>query len=113
METFIITTPQEKHQVELKKWITGREYEEIQAPLNNLKVQIDASKTNPAILSEINLGEITRKTTEIAIKTIVVSIDGDKNNVLDKVLNMAKNDYLFVVQEVDKVYKGDFFQKAE
>jgi len=114
MDTKTIITPFGKNVVELKEWITGKEYEEIQKPIKDIKVLLEASNSNKGIVkSEINAGEATRKSTEIAIKTIVISIDGSKEGILGKIESMRKEDYLFILKEVDKVVSGENFTIPE
>jgi hypothetical protein len=106
----LITTPIKKHKVELKDFITGREFEEIQKPITDVKIQIEAGGKG---VGEINAGEVQRKSTEKAIEIIVVSIDGETKDVLNKVYDMPSKDYSFVLAEVDKVGKGVNFTKPE
>lgn len=100
-----IITPKEKHKILMVEWISGREGIEIDKPILNVKMSVE-KKTG-----EINLGEAIRSSKEIAIKIIIVSIDGDSKNILDRVLDMPKSEYEFVIGEVDKVISGEDFTK--
>lgn len=103
-----IITPIEKNEIILIDSITGGEYEDIQRPITDVKLMID---TLGMAKGEINAGEATRKSIETAIKIVVVSIDGEKKNILEKLREMHKDDYLFVLKEVDKVVQGEDFIK--
>lgn len=103
-----IITPIDKYEIVLVDNITGGEYEEIQRPITDIKLMVDVLG---ATKGEINAGEVVRKSTETAIKIVVVSIDGEKKDILEKIMAMHKNDYLFVLEEVDKIVKGENFTK--
>lgn len=101
-----ITTPIHKHKVELNAWITGQEYEDIQAPMNNIKFSLGGVGS---IKSEITAGEVVKKTEEVATNIILVSIDGDKKDLVNRLRQMHKNDYLFVLKEIDSIAKNEDF----
>jgi hypothetical protein len=106
MKTKIVETPQEKHKVEIKEWITGRESEEIEAPITDVRFKVNMKGQGDA---EINAGEAVRKSAENAVKIVVVSVDGATDDVLKRVLDMPKVDYKFVMGEVDKIVRGEGF----
>ena len=108
MNTKIITTPINECKVELKAWITGGEYEEIQKPITDVKLLIDTLGTAKG---EINVGDASQKSTENAINVVVVSVDDEKKDIVKKIKGMHRDDYLFVLREVDNVYKGENFPK--
>lgn len=60
---------------------------------------------------EINAGDAIRKSTETAIKIVVVSVDGKKENILERLRSLRKEDYLFVLDEIDKIVKRENFPK--
>jgi hypothetical protein len=114
METKTIITPIGKNKVELKNWINGREYEEIQKPITDIKATFETAGLDRGLgKGEMNVGEVYRKSTENAIKIVVISIDGDAKNILDRVMSMRKEDYLFVVRKVDEVVTGKNFTPPE
>lgn len=105
-----IITPILNRKVELKDWITGREQQEIMKPITDTKMTISSKGESS---TEINIGEAQRKSTEKAIEFVVISIDGDKKDILNRVYDMPSKDYDFVVKKVDSIVKGDDFQQAE
>jgi len=105
-----IITPFIKHKVELKDFITGREANEIQKPVLDLKMNINASKGSEG---EFSIGDISEKMTDNMIKIIVVSIDGDKKDIVNRLKDMRNEDYKFVLREVEKVYNGENFTNPE
>jgi len=103
-ETKIITTPVDGHKVELKSYIIGRELEEIDDVLyEEMKMSAIVEGQKRGANIDFNNARFIRKQLHKAIEILVVSVDGSKENVLDKVLNMKKDDYLFVVNEIDKI----------
>jgi hypothetical protein len=98
-------TPIQKIDIEFKDYITGRDEEDIQRPITSVKFQIGVKGEGSG---EINAGEAIEKSKHIAIQRVVLSVNGKTENVLDAVLDLHKDDYKFVMEEVDKVVKGDF-----
>lgn len=104
-----IKTPLKNHIVELKDWITGRELEEINKPINDIKWKLEEGKLG----GEASIGDVSKKSAEKALEIVVISIDGDKKDLVNKVYDMPVKDYKFVLGKVDEIVKGDNFQKAE
>jgi hypothetical protein len=104
----IIKTPVNKIEVELKDFITGREGEEIDKPIMDVRFKIGTSGQGNA---EINVGEAIKKSTEIAVGIVVLSVDGKKEDILNSVLDLPKKDYKFVLDNVDKIVRGEDFTK--
>lgn len=99
--TISVTTPESKHVVILKEWITGREFESLNEPLlKNYKVSskgsIEDSEVSGSLISEMN---------RQALLVWIVSIDGSTENVVDKALDMRKEDYQFVVDKINELSK--------
>ncbi|XOB41800.1 MAG: hypothetical protein ACKKMS_00150 [Candidatus Nealsonbacteria bacterium] len=110
METKTITTPMKGHKIELREWITGKEYEEIQKPITDIRAIFETTGIGKGMgRGEVNVGEASRKSTENAIKIIVISVDGEDKNILGKVQSMRSEDYLFVLKEVDNIATGKNF----
>ena len=101
-ETKEIITPVDKHKVVLNAWITGREKRELRNVfLSKMKVGKAETETNPAVLTD----EAENK----AITMIVVSVDGVKDKIIDKILDMKGKDYDFVIKEINKVSRETDF----
>jgi len=111
MDTKTITTPIKKCKVVVKEWITGGEYEDVQKPITGAKMLVDLKGNEKTVKSEINVGEVTQESTDIAIKIVVISIDGETKDIIEKVKSMHKNDYLFVINAVDEICTGENFPK--
>ena len=47
--------------------------------------------------------EIQFKNQNAKIEAVVISFDGSKDNILDKVSNIRKEDFKFVLEEVNKI----------
>jgi len=102
-----IITPVNKVKVELREWISGRDERDIQRPIMAVKFQLGSKGEGSG---EINVGEATEQSKNIAVQKVVLSVDGKTENVLDLVLDMHKQDFEFVLKEVDKVVGGDFIK---
>jgi hypothetical protein len=105
-----IITPKLKKKLELKEWITGGDFEEINKPITDVKFEVGSSGAGKA---EINAGEAQRKSIEKAIEIIVVSVDGDEKDILKKIYALPVTDYQFVLSQVNRVKTGEDFTKAE
>ena len=106
-ETKIIQTPN-KHKVEMKSYITGREKRELRSIfLKEMNFGIQDGGTE---IKEMK-GDIIDKAEDKAIEIVVVSVDGKKENVVDAVLSMNSKDYDFIIKEINKVTKdADFLE---
>lgn len=101
-ETRVIETPVQKKKVTIYTYITGRELEYIQEPLLQAMNVRNASKD-----VEINGLDISkvRESTHRLIEKHVVSVDGNKDNVVDQILDMHQQDYQFVVDDLNGAVK--------
>lgn len=106
-ENIEIVTPVGKHKVELKTWITGRESMKLnQAMMKHMKVNQDSLKQigqeSKIEIESVDLPNLTAELNTASIEIYVVSVDGNKENVLDIVLDMLEEDYNFVLAEIEK-----------
>ena len=106
METKKIVCPFSKTEVELKAWITIGESKAIERPFKSLKMTVDSSGIGKG---EMDAGTATDETIRIAVETVVVSVAGKTDKIYDTVMAMRKNDGQFVLDEVDKIVKGEDF----
>lgn len=96
-ETRSLTTPVKKQTVIIKDWITGREKRAItEVFLNGSEFQEDGNKPKFK-------GELVNTSQDITIKTLVVSVDGKTDNVLETVLDMHSEDFEFLITEINKI----------
>lgn len=105
-ETKTVVTPIGKQKIVLKAWITGREKRELRNVfLAKVKIAGGVAETDVNSVDVINAAE------NKAIDTVVVSIDGDSKNLLDKILDMRSQDYNFVIGEINKITREEDFLK--
>jgi len=110
-ETKEIVTPVDKHKVVIKAWITGREKRALGRPfLSGMKFSVTEGEPKA---EDINPGELMEKAENIAIETIVVSVNGQTEKIVDKILDMKEKDYEFVKSEINKVTTEVDFRKPE
>lgn len=108
-DTFEIVTPVKGHKVVLRSWITGRESQKIDSAMfKGVGTTGDGKRLQPK-LSDTMLADQENASIEV----IVVSVDGKDNDLVNTVLNMRKQDYDFVLKEVDRVVNGDVPEKKE
>lgn len=97
------TTPVNKHVVEIKAWITGRDTEHINGAF------FEGTKVKPTQAGSVEFGAIDlSKSTEVTHRNIeawIVSVDGVKESVLEDVLNMHKDDYDSVLKAIEEMAK--------
>ena len=110
-ETHEIITPLKGHKVVLRSWITGRESQKIDnAMVQGIGVTQQGKKQQ--LTPQIKEAALSAQE-NAAIESIVVSVDGNSNDVLNRVLDMRKQDYQAVVDEVERVVDGDLDEKKE
>lgn len=109
-ETKVIETPKEKHKVELKTYITGREIRQVEQVFYE---DIDVSLVGKtADIKSVN-PNLMLKSQDKMIEMLVVSVDGEKDNLLQRVLDMHSNDYHFLLNEINKVSEGSGIDKKK
>lgn len=97
-ETLTIETPIDKHKVMLKAWITGKEKRELR------NIFFEGIKFSGKEAESIgNSAEIMNKAEDKAIETVVVSVNGKQEGILDLILGMKMQDYDFVKAEINKI----------
>lgn len=105
-ETKTIETPVAGHEVVLKAWITGRERRNLRKPFTE-KMKVRSGGTDKARVDIENTGDIIEKVENSLIETIVVSVDGEREGVLDTVLDMRDTDFDSIMKEVDRISGRD------
>jgi len=111
-ETIEVETPIEKHKVVLKKWLTVRERRAILRPyLEGMQFNLKGESGENLEVAGINPADLTEKVENIMIETIIVSVDGDSENVLEKVLNMRTGDWEFLKKKLNEVIGEKDFLK--
>lgn len=98
-ETKKITTPLSAQVVELRTYLIGREKRALQNIFlgKNLAVSLDAQN-----ITGID-AEVLEKAQELAWNTVIASIDGNAENIVEKVLDMRSEDYEFVLAAVNEI----------
>jgi hypothetical protein len=106
-ETKTIKTPSGVN-VEIKTYITGREVNELEDIIfNEVNLSAVAGEKKPGANVNFNNASFIRKQIHRTIEIMVVSVNESKEDVLNKILDLKKEDYQFVMQEIDKVTKED------
>lgn len=115
-ETKEITTPIGNNKVVLKAWLTGRERREIRSVLLD---NVNFSAGSKGADQEGDLqpdyeikGSILEEAQNKAMETVVISIDGVAENIVDTLLDMRDTDFEFVSEEINKI-TGDTDEESK
>lgn len=111
-ETRTIITPVGKHKVVLKSWITGREKRALLKPFTD-NIEVSVGEQGKSEFKTKEASSVIEKAANLVIETIIVSIDGKTEGILDLVLDMRNKDYGFVMSELDKISKEEDFTQPE
>lgn len=101
--TKTVELPLTQQQAVLKAWITGREQEYIDRP------SMESVSIKPNSAGKIEFGEIRsdkiEQSTHRAIESIVVSVGGKTDQILDTVLDLPVSDYNVIIAEIQEMIK--------
>jgi len=104
-DTYTIKTKISGAEVVLRKWITGKQREEINAPLLSavrVRANIGGGETE---MSE-GMAEAIRQSEHREIEAFVVSVNGQTDNVVDAVLSLPEQDTEQIKAEIKKNTPG-------
>jgi hypothetical protein len=103
-ETKIIKTPSGK-EVILKSYLTAGERDELMSIiLNEMKFN---AETNEPVIKEIP-GHLYLPFKKKLLELLVVSYDGNSENILGRLSEILSEEYDFIVKEADKISRGNF-----
>lgn len=108
-ETIEIVTPIKGHVLVCQAWINGREKQKIDgAMFKSLDTVGDGTSMRP------KMNETMLSAQENAsIEVVVLSVDGNSDDVLNQVLDFRVKDFEFVVKNVKAIVDGDLDEKKE
>jgi len=101
-DTITITTPLSKQVVVLLSYITGREKRTIDNSIVTADLQFSVDSQDKKDVKGLK-GSMVEYMEDKAISTIVVSIDGQTDDIVNKILNMKAKDYSAVIEVVNNV----------
>ena len=99
-----IVTPIGGSKVRLKAWLTGRERRDVRNILFE-NVNLSSETMNEEGVKpkyEVN-ASIIQKMQDKAFESVIADIDGNTEDIVNRVLNMHEKDYDFIVSEINKV----------
>jgi len=108
-------TPEDKHKIVVKAWLTARERRSIRGVLlDGIKFSMkddeetvkdkDGKEVKKSPIADYNLeGSSLDKMQDVTLKTVIISVNGETKDVLDAVLDMKEGDFNFIVKEIDKI----------
>lgn len=103
-ETITIETPS-KIKVVLYTYLTAREANQIKEEMYKA-MHIDLSSGSDAKVTELN-GKFLLDQERKLMSIIVRTIDGSDEKIEERLLDMRTADYNFILDEVNKVYRGN------
>jgi len=101
-DTKTITTPIGKNAVVIKTWLTGRE----KRGLTNVFIDTLTSVEKGTEGLKLN-SDIVNKAQDLAFEIVIENIDGNKENIVDKILDMRTEDFDFIVAEINKITNNE------
>ena len=106
-ETHEIITPVAGHKVVLVDWISGRQKQKIDgAMIKTIEAQGQGKDIKPVMSDTmISVQE------NAAIETVVVSVDGSTENILDTVLDMRAKDFTFILDACQNIVDSGLDEK--
>ena len=104
-ETKEIIIPVGKNKIIIKSWLTGRERRAIRSVLLE---EVKFGQTGEGeVAPEYNIqGSVLNKAQDKAFESVIVSIDGNSDDIVNNILDMRDKDFDFVVKEIDEVTGG-------
>ncbi len=100
MDTTKITTPIGGQEVEVRTWISGRQAEYIDELMYEA-MAVKADMTGKADIGNIDMKKMISETNHRKIETFVLSVDGVKDDLLNKVLDMHEDDTNFILDAIE------------
>lgn len=105
-ETIKIKTPIGKQELVLKAWLTGGEKRDI---TNSL---INGLKVDGAGAADLNMtSDLVNKSQDAALEIIIISIDGETEDIVKTVLDMRSKDFDYIVEEINKITTDEELKK--
>lgn len=101
-KTIKFKTPVDEHEVEIYEYLTGGESEQIQDAISN-EVNVEIGGDVGGHIS----GKSIRKAQDKTFELMLVSIEGEKEDLVKKVKNFRQEDYDYVRKQIDEVTKSD------
>jgi hypothetical protein len=103
-ETKELTTPG-GHKAIIKTYLTAREANEIKEVFNKA---ISMHLENGQIVSDAIPATVLSEQEKKVLALLLVSLDGDANNIYERLLDFKQEDYEFLVAEANNIQKGNF-----
>jgi hypothetical protein len=94
-KTRILVTEKSKISIVMKNYITGNDSREFRRLI--LKIQAEGKDKVSEGLDQVE---------DLRIKSIVISVNGSTENVLEKVLDLPADDYAEVIETVSEIASG-------
>lgn len=94
-ETKVLITPVGQHKILVRSYLTG---EDRRANRRLILQLMDEGKSGKV--------EALEAAEDATMKQVIIDIDGDKENIVERVLKMQADDYGFVIDAVNEIVNG-------
>jgi hypothetical protein len=92
------------NELEFKTYLTGGEAREIEGVyLEGMQVSVD--ETGKTIIPNVDAG-LARKAQDKTIEILVVSVNGEKDDIINKILDLKKDTFDNIIQELNIISSG-------
>jgi uncharacterized protein YdbL (DUF1318 family) len=100
-DTISCTTPVGRKLVVIKAWLTGRDEVAIQNAIQSkLDITMGMDGSGSGATAK---GDMLTAGQDKALELLIVSVDGDTSDLVNKVLDMRAEDYRYVRDQINKV----------
>ncbi len=106
-----VITPVEKHEVVLKDYITGGEKRSLISIFLN-DTELTGNEAGGGSIKGLK-GKLIEEAENLALKIVIVSIDGSIENIVSRALDFRAEDYTFLVNEVNKITSDAEYSKKK
>jgi hypothetical protein len=113
-EVISIETPIQKVKIEVKAWLTGGERDRITSVMTEAmtysvkKTEKDGEEKVDVVGDNTKFdGALFIRRRNAMLEQAVLSVGGEKDNILERILNLRDKDMDFVIEEVKKIVEPD------
>ncbi len=108
-ETIKFKTPVDKHEVEIYSYLTGGEADQIEDAIID-DVEMDIGSINDVDEKKLAgkfKGSGVRKSADKTLELALVSVNGEKGDLVKKVKDFRQKDYQIVVEKIRKINEDE------
>jgi len=109
-DTLTIKTPKQGHSIVIKTYLTGREKRKVLSVFTKeMKIELVGGQPKPEGMN----ASLVENYENSAINETVISIDGNIDDLINRILDMPSEDYEFTLKEIYKVVNVSAFEEKK